>query len=70
MGLGKNFKFTERVGMQFRAEFFNVFYRVNFNESDASGTGNFLKLSSAGNFGALRSAYDPRIGQLGLKLRF
>jgi hypothetical protein len=70
MGLGKNFKFTERVGMQFRAEFFNVFNRVNFNEADASGTGNFLKMTSTGNFGALRSALDPRIGQLGLKLSF
>ena len=27
-------------------------------------------LNSAGNFGALRKAYDPRIGQLGLKLSF
>jgi len=70
MGLGKNFKFTERVGMQFRAEFFNVFNRVNFDETAVSGTGNFLKLNSAGNFGALRSAMDPRIGQLGLKLNF
>ena len=70
MGLGKNFKFTERIGMQFRAEFFNVFNRVNFDESSVSGTGNFLKLNSGGNFGALRSATDPRIGQLGLKLNF
>ena len=69
MGLGKNFKFTERVGLQFRAEFFNVFNRVNFDESDASGTGNFLK-QSAGSFGQLAKAYDPRIGQLGLKLSF
>ena len=70
MGLGKNFKLTERIGMQFRAEFFNVFNRVNFDESSVSGTGNFLKLNSGGNFGALRSATDPRIGQLGLKLNF
>src|SRR3954469_10536582 len=69
-GLGKTFKFTERVGLQFRAEFFNVFNRVNFDESDVAGTGNFLKFNSAGNFGALRKAYDPRIGQLGLKLSF
>lgn len=70
MGLGKSFKFTERVGLQFRAEFFNVFNRVNFSEDAVSGTGNFLKQSSKGNFGALKSAQDPRIGQLGLKLSF
>ncbi|HEX7960388.1 MAG TPA: carboxypeptidase regulatory-like domain-containing protein, partial [Terriglobales bacterium] len=70
MGLGKSFKFTERVGLQFRAEFFNVFNRVNFSEDAVSGTGNFLKKSSTGNFGALKSAQDPRIGQLGLKLSF
>jgi len=79
MGLGKNFKFTERVGLQFRAEFFNVFNRVNFDEcaitggtslTGASCNNNFVKLSSKGNFGALRTALDPRIGQLGLKLTF
>jgi outer membrane receptor protein involved in Fe transport len=70
MGLGKNFKVTERVGLQFRAEFFNVFNRVNFSEDAVSGTGNFLKVSSKGNFGALKTAQDPRIGQLGLKLSF
>jgi len=79
MGLGKNFQFTERVGLQFRAEFFNIFNRVNFDEcaitggtsiTGASCNNNFLKLSSKGNFGALRTALDPRIGQLGLKLTF
>jgi hypothetical protein len=70
MGLGKNFKFTERVGLQFRAEFFNVFNRVNFDENAVAGTGNFLKQNQKGAFGALKSSMDPRIGQLGLKLLF
>ena len=78
MGLDKGFKFTERIGLQFRAEFFNVFNRVNFDEcaitggtssyTGASCNNNFIKLG--GSFGQLRFATDPRIGQLGLKLNF
>lgn len=68
MGLSKSFQFTERTALLFRAEFFNIFNRVNFDESAA--TGNFARLSSAGNFGALQSVNDPRIGQLALKLTF
>lgn len=70
MGLGKTFKFSERVGLQFRAEFFNIFNRVNFDDNAVSGAGSFLKANSKGNFGALKTALDPRIGQLGLKLSF
>jgi len=68
MGLSKSFKFTERAGLLFRAEFFNVFNRVNFDEGSA--TGNFARLNSTANFGALQSVSDPRIGQLALKLTF
>jgi hypothetical protein len=68
MGFTKNFAFTERFKLQFRAEFFNIFNRVNFDENQS--TGNFSKLSSKGNFGALQQAGDPRIGQLALKLFF
>jgi hypothetical protein len=68
MGLSKTFQFTERTALLFRAEFFNVFNRVNFDENAA--TGNFARLSSAGNFGALQSVGEPRIGQLALKLTF
>jgi hypothetical protein len=68
MAFTKNFSFNERFKLQFRAEFFNIFNRVNFDETIA--TGNFAKLSSKGNFGALNQAGDPRIGQLALKLFF
>jgi len=68
MAIAKNFSFTESIKLQFRAEFFNIFNRVNFDETTA--TGNFAKLSSKGNFGALQQAGDPRIGQLAVKLFF
>ncbi len=70
MGLSKNFSFTERLKLQFRAEFFNVFNRANFMDDSASLT-NFQKIS-AGAFGSFRAgqASDPRIGQLALKLFF
>jgi hypothetical protein len=78
MGLSKNVTFTERWRVQFRAEFFNVFNRVNFfDEEVASGAGtqpsitNFQRLS-AGAFGTFRAGQvgDPRIGQLALKVFF
>jgi len=52
----------ERLKFQFRAEFFNLFNRVNFNNPAAS-------VSGAG-FGRITGAGDPRIGQLALKLLF
>jgi len=69
MGLSKNFSFTERWKLQFRAEFFNALNRANFMDDSASLT-NFQKLSSTNNFGAIQQAADPRIGQLALKLFF
>jgi outer membrane receptor protein involved in Fe transport len=69
MGLSKNFSFTERWRLQFRAEFFNIFNRANFMDDGASLT-NFQKLSSKNSFGAIQQAADPRIGQLALKLFF
>jgi hypothetical protein len=69
MGLAKNIKITERVNIQLRGEFFNIFNRVNFDESVAAG--NFAKLSTGkGTFGALTTALDPRIGQAALKIIF
>ena len=62
VGLLKSNRITERVSTQFRAEFFNVFNKVNFNAPSAN-------LSSA-SFGQITSAGDPRILQLALKLQF
>jgi hypothetical protein len=72
----KTFYFTERYRLQFIAEFFNVFNRLNIssfngqkyniNGTPASG----LSLTPRVDFGNPRGALDPRIGQLALKLIF
>lgn len=66
-GLFKNFRIQERWRVQFRAEFFNVLNRVNFKAPDQTNQTNNI---SAGGFGSLRGANDPRIGQLALKVVF
>lgn len=53
---------SERVRLQFRAEYFNIFNRANFNDPSNSFIGS--------GFGQIVNAQDPRIGQLSLKLTF
>jgi len=67
MGLMKNFKMAERWNLQFRAEYFNVFNRVNLNDPSAS-TG--ITAFNSSSFGQITGAGDPRIGQLALKVLF
>jgi hypothetical protein len=62
LGVTKSIRVKERVGVQFRAEFFNVFNNVNFRLPNS-------RLTSS-SFGTITSAYDPRILQLALKLSF
>jgi hypothetical protein len=62
-GLFKEFALgTEKLRAQFRAEFFNLTNRANFNAPNNS--------FSSGGFGTITGAQDPRIGQLGLKILF
>jgi carboxypeptidase family protein/TonB-dependent receptor-like protein len=62
LGLLKNFAISERINLQFRAEFFNAFNNVNFGAPH-----NYLGSSSTGQ---ITSAGNPRILQFALKLRF
>jgi hypothetical protein len=59
--LSKTFEINERVSAQFRAEFFNA---VNHTNLGVPG------VMIGGGFGQIVSAYDARIIQFGLKLRF
>jgi hypothetical protein len=58
----KDTRITERATFQFRAEFFNLFNNVNFNNPNTN--------RSSGNFGRITSAKDPRILQFGAKILF
>jgi hypothetical protein len=62
LGVIKNTNIAERTKVQFRAEFFNVFNNVNFNNP-----GNTVCTPA---FGKITSARDPRILQLMLRLMF
>lgn len=60
----KSTSITERVQLQFRVDFFNLFNRVNLNGVDF----NFNDTSA--NFGTANSTLPPRYEQLGIKLVF
>ena len=60
LGVSKKFIVRERVGIQFRSEFFNVLNHTNFTFPDANITD--------AAFGTIRSTYPARQIQFGLKL--
>jgi hypothetical protein len=62
MAAYKDFRIHERLTLQFRSEFFNVFNHTNLNGPSTN--------LGAGTFGQITSAKDPRTGELALKLRF
>jgi hypothetical protein len=62
--LSKNFQFSERCNLQFRAEFFNLMNNVNFNQPER-----MFNITSP-KFGILDSAGPARQIQFGLKLAF
>jgi hypothetical protein len=53
---------TERVHLQFHAEFFNILNHTNL--------GNPNLTANSATFGTIQGSGDPRIGQLALKLLF
>ncbi len=71
-GLFKRFAFTERTGLDFKWEAFNVFNHTQFGTC-ASGGGCTSPISSSlgsSNFLHLTHAHDPRRMQFGLRLYF
>jgi outer membrane receptor protein involved in Fe transport len=79
VNLTKNFNFSERYKLQFRAEFYNVFNHTMFN--DVSQTipdrlptdpafSSISNLAAISAFGQFFSTRDPRQIQFGLKFNF
>ncbi len=62
LGILKNTRVNERVNVQFRAEFFNIFNNVNFRLPNATLTSPAV--------GRITTAFDSRIIQFGLKVAF
>ena len=77
LAVSKTTAVSERVKIEFRAEFFNVFNHANFLNPGVTNSGNgaYSGGSSGSNinsslFGQITSTYDPRIIQLAARLSF
>jgi hypothetical protein len=65
VGLSKNTQFSERVGLEFRWDIFNIFNNVNF------GTPNNVIGEVGTDFGKITDTVGgPRVMQFGMKLKF
>jgi hypothetical protein len=62
--LSRSTRVTERISMELRAEFFNLFNHAQFTMNSRSG--NF----ASSRFGLVSGALPGRIGQFGLRLNF
>jgi hypothetical protein len=65
----KNFRLSDRFGLQFRAEAFNIFNHTNFQLGGATGPTGSNKLDRP-QFGQASGTFNPRQLQFGLKLSF
>jgi hypothetical protein len=69
----KNFMlpFREGMGLQFRAEFFNLFNHPQFWLTGDGGAGSMQNIASPSSFGLVNSTVNnPRVMQFALKLKF
>jgi len=68
--LAKDFKITERVGLQFTMQFTNVFNHFQPNDPRDNSANN-LRLNQPTNFGKITNAvYDPRQVEWGMRVHF
>jgi hypothetical protein len=77
LGLSKRFQFNERMGLQLRAEAFNLLNRANFrpltgttsSDSALGENSNIFDVNST-TFGQLTNTYSPRVLQFGVRFEF
>jgi hypothetical protein len=69
LSLYKAFKFTERVGFEFRADAFNLWNHTQFTGVDTS-LGDYNVNPAQNGFGKINAVADPRVFQLGGKISF
>jgi hypothetical protein len=70
MALAKNTKIAEKIDFQIRVEAFDVFNHPNFGAPSATGSDGISNNIDATNFGQVTSDHEPRILQMGGKIRF
>ena len=66
----KNARFTERLNLELRGEFFNAFNWVNFGDPNVSFSPNASGVNTNSNFGRVLSSLPARRIQLGARLSF
>ena len=65
----RDFRMTERIALQFRSEFFNLFNQVNFGSGNTTGGANDPdNTRTSPTFGRIRTAGAAREIQFALKL--
>jgi len=70
LSLFRRQKLTEKVNIEFRAEAFNAFNFVNYDDPNVSFTPNAQGVNSNANFGRITSSLPARRIQFGLRLAF
>jgi hypothetical protein len=68
LDLNKRFHMTERFGMEFRAELYNIFNHTNLYLPSSGLSGTQGGTPTGG--GAVSGTFEPRIVQFGLKLTY
>jgi hypothetical protein len=64
MSFGKAVHLAEHTQLQFQAQFFNIFNRVNYQTPDTNVS------DGVGKFGVISSDFLPRQGQLAMTFSF